>query len=393
MADKKRVFLIVLDSFGIGKAPDAEKFGDAGSDTLLSISKSENFDMPVMGSLGFFNIDDVECGTKAEAPKAAYARIIEASNGKDTTIGHWEISGVERDMPLPVYPNGFPADVIEKYEAMTGRKVLCNMPYSGTAVLDDYGEEHMKTGALIVYTSADSVFQVAAHEEVVSVEQLYEYCQMARDMLTESGVHAVGRVIARPFVGTGKGNFTRTKNRHDYSLKPPKKTVLDYLKAAGKDVIGVGKIYDIFDGDGITEKIKTANNTEGMNVTIELAKRDFDGLAFINLVDFDMVYGHRNNVDGYAQAATDFDKQLAELLPLLKDDDVLMITADHGCDPGTPSTDHSRECVPLIVYGKNIKEGNIGTIKSYAHIGATVAEYLGVEADLDAPSLLSKISK
>ena len=393
MADKKRVFLIVLDSFGIGKAPDAEKFGDAGSDTLLSISKSANFDMPVMGSLGFFNIDDVECGTKAEAPKAAYARIIEASNGKDTTIGHWEISGVERDMPLPVYPNGFPADVIEKYEAMTGRKVLCNMPYSGTAVLDDYGEEHMKTGALIVYTSADSVFQVAAHEEVVSVEQLYEYCQMARDMLTESGVHAVGRVIARPFVGTGKGNFTRTKNRHDYSLKPPKKTVLDYLKAAGKDVIGVGKIYDIFDGDGITEKIKTANNTEGMNVTIELAKRDFDGLAFINLVDFDMVYGHRNNVDGYAQAATDFDKQLAELLPLLKDDDVLMITADHGCDPGTPSTDHSRECVPLIVYGKNIKEGNIGTIKSYAHIGATVAEYLGVEADLDAPSLLSKISK
>ena len=393
MADKKRVFLIVLDSFGIGKAPDAEKFGDAGSDTLLSISKSANFDMPVMGSLGFFNIDDVECGTKAEAPKAAYARIIEASNGKDTTIGHWEISGVERDMPLPVYPNGFPADVIEKYEAMTGRKVLCNMPYSGTAVLDDYGEEHMKTGALIVYTSADSVFQVAAHEEVVSVEQLYEYCQMARDMLTESGVHAVGRVIARPFVGTGKGNFTRTKNRHDYSLKPPKKTVLDYLKAAGKDVIGVGKIYDIFDGDGITEKIKTANNTEGMNVTIELAKRDFDGLAFINLVDFDMVYGHRNNVDGYAQAATDFDRQLAELLPLLKEDDVLMITADHGCDPGTPSTDHSRECVPLIVYGKNIKEGNIGTIKSYAHIGATVAEYLGVEADLDAPSLLSKISK
>ena len=393
MADKKRVFLIVLDSFGIGKAPDAEKFGDAGSDTLLSISKSANFDMPVMGSLGFFNIDDVECGTKAEAPKAAYARIIEASNGKDTTIGHWEISGVERDMPLPVYPNGFPADVIEKYEAMTARKVLCNMPYSGTAVLDDYGEEHMKTGALIVYTSADSVFQVAAHEEVVSVEQLYEYCQMARDMLTESGVHAVGRVIARPFVGTGKRNFTRTKNRHDYSLKPPKKTVLDYLKAAGKDVIGVGKIYDIFDGDGITEKIKTANNTEGMNVTIELAKRDFDGLAFINLVDFDMVYGHRNNVDGYAQAATDFDKQLAELLPLLKDDDVLMITADHGCDPGTPSTDHSRECVPLIVYGKNIKEGNIGTIKSYAHIGATVAEYLGVEADLDAPSLLSKISK
>ncbi len=390
----KRVFLIVLDSFGIGKAPDAEKFGDLGSDTLLSISKSDKFDMPVMGSLGFFNIDDVEAGEKVPAPKANFARVIEASNGKDTTIGHWEIAGVEREKPLPVYPNGFPRDVIEKYEEMTGRKVLCNMPYSGTRVLDDYGEEHMKTGALIVYTSADSVFQVAAHEEVVSVEQLYDYCQMARDFLTESGDHAVGRVIARPFIGTGKGNFTRTKNRHDYSLKAPKKTVLEYIKEAGKDVIGVGKIYDIFDGDGITEKIKTANNTEGMDVTIELAKRDFDGLAFINLVDFDMVYGHRNNVDGYAQAATDFDKKLGELLPLLKDDDVLMITADHGCDPGTPSTDHSRECTPLIVYGKNLKEGvNLGTIKSFAHIGATVADYLGVKAEADAPSLLPKLVK
>lgn len=390
----KRVFLIVMDSFGIGKAPDAAKFGDEGSDTLLSISKSDKFSMPTMGELGFFNIDDVECGKKAEHPKASYARIIEASKGKDTTIGHWEIAGVESEKPLPVYPNGFPDDVIKKFEEMTGRKVLCNKPYSGTQLLDDYGEEHMKTGDLLVYTSADSVFQIAAHEDIVPVEQLYEYCQMARDMLTASGEHAVGRVIARPFVGTGKGNFTRTKNRHDYSLKAHKKTCLQYLKDAGKDVIAVGKIYDIFDGDGITEKIKTANNTEGMNVTIDLTKRDFDGLAFINLVDFDMVYGHRNNVDGYAQAATDFDKQLKELLPLLRDDDVLMITADHGCDPATPSTDHSRECTPLIVYGKNIKEGyNIGTIKSFAHIGATVADYLGVDAELDAPSLLEKISK
>ena len=392
--DNKRVFLIVLDSFGIGNAPDADKFGDEGSNTLLSISKSDKFSMPTMGKLGFFNIDGVECGEKSEAPKASFARIIEASNGKDTTIGHWEIAGVESEKPLPVYPNGFPDDVIKKYEEMTGKKVLCNKPYSGTQLLDDYGEEHMKTGDLIVYTSADSVFQVAAHEDVVPVEELYKYCQMARDMLTASGEHAVGRVIARPFVGPGKGNFTRTKNRHDYSLKAPKKTALQYLKDAGKDVIGVGKIYDIFDGDGITEKIKTANNTEGMNVTIDLAKRDFNGLAFINLVDFDMVYGHRNNVDGYAQAATDFDKQLAELLPLLREDDVLMITADHGCDPATPSTDHSRECTPLIVYGKNIKDGfNIGTIKSFAHIGATVVDYLGVDAKLDAPSLLSKISK
>lgn len=390
MKDDKRVFLIVLDSFGIGKAPDAGKFGDEGSDTLKTISKSEKFDMPVMGDLGFFNIDDVEYPKKAEHPKGSYARIIEASNGKDTTIGHWEISGVESAEPLPVYPNGFPPEVIEKFEELTGRKVLCNKPYSGTQVIDDYGEEHMKTGDLIVYTSADSVFQIAAHEEIVPVGQLYEYCQMARDMLT--GKHAVGRVIARPFIGTGKGNFTRTKNRHDYSLKPPKKTSLDYLKEAGLDVIGVGKIYDIFDGEGITEKIKTANNTEGMDVTIDLAKRDFHGLAFVNLVDFDMVYGHRNNVEGYAAAATEFDRRLREFLPLMRENDVLMVTADHGCDPGTPSTDHSRECVPLVVYGKNVKAGvNLGTIKSYAHIGATVAEYLGISAKLDAPGLWDKI--
>ena len=388
----KRVFLIVLDSFGIGKAPDAAKFGDEGSDTLLSISKSDKFKTPTLEKLGFFNIECVECGHKVSQPTAAFARVIEASNGKDTTIGHWEISGVESEKPLPVYPDGFPPEVIEKYEALTGRKVLCNKPYSGTQLLDDYGEEHMKTGDLIVYTSADSVFQVAAHEDIVPVEKLYEYCQMARDMLT--GPHAVGRVIARPFLGSGKGDFTRTKNRHDYSLKPPKKTVLTYLQEAGKDVIGVGKIYDIFDGEGVSEKIKTANNDEGMQVTIQLAQRDFDGLAFINLVDFDMVYGHRNNVEGYANAASEFDLQLENFLPLLKEDDLLMITADHGCDPGTPSTDHSRECVPLIIYGKGIKGGtDLGTIKSFAHIGATVADFLGVKADLDADSLLEKVSK
>ncbi|MEG1863312.1 MAG: phosphopentomutase [Oscillospiraceae bacterium] len=388
----KRVFLIVLDSFGIGKAPDAEKFNDQGSDTLLTISKSAKFSVPELAKLGMFNIDGVECGEKQPCSIGSFARLIEASNGKDTTIGHWEISGVESENPLPVYPNGFPKDVIEKFEALTGHKVLCNKPYSGTQLLDDYGEEHMKTGDLIVYTSADSVFQVAAHEEIVPLEKLYEYCQIARDMLT--GEHAVGRVIARPFVGTGKGAFVRTKNRHDYSLKPPKKTVLSYLIEGGKDVIGVGKIYDIFDGEGVSEKIKTANNDEGMKVTLELLDRDFDGLAFINLVDFDMVFGHRNNVDGYANALSEFDVQLNKMLPLLRNDDLLMITADHGCDPGTPSTDHSRECVPLLIYGKGIKaNNNLGTIKSFAHIGATVADFLGVKADLDAKSLLSEIVK
>lgn len=388
----KRVFLIVLDSFGIGGMPDADKFGDEGSNTLLSISKSDKFDTPNLAKLGLFNIDEVNCCNKYDSPLASFARIREASNGKDTTIGHWEIMGVESEKALPVYPNGFPDEVIEKYKKLTGRNVLCNLPYSGTDVINDYGEEHIKTGDLIVYTSADSVFQVAANEDVVPVEKLYDYCQIARDMLT--GEHAVGRVIARPFIGSKKGEFQRTANRHDYSLKPPKKTVLDYLKSAGKDVIGVGKIYDIFYGEGITEKIKTTGNNHGMEVTLELADRDFDGLAFINLVDFDMIYGHRNNVDGYANAMTEFDTQLAQLLPKLRKDDMLIITADHGCDPGTPSTDHSRECVPLIIYGENIKENNnIGTITSFAHIGATVADYLGVEASADADSILKDILK
>ncbi|MEG1896169.1 MAG: phosphopentomutase [Oscillospiraceae bacterium] len=388
----KRVFLIVLDSFGIGDMPDAKKFGDEGSNTLLTISKSSKFSTPQLSKLGLFNIDKVICGEKSAAPLASYARIMEASNGKDTTIGHWEISGVESKTALPVYPNGFPDDVIDNYKRLTGKNVLCNKPYSGTQLLEDYGEEHMKSGDLIVYTSADSVFQVAAHEDIVSVAQLYDYCQIARDMLT--GEHAVGRVIARPFVGDKQSGFKRTSNRHDYSLKPPKKTVLDYMKQKGLDVIGVGKIYDIFDGEGVTEKIKTSGNADGMRVTLELAERDFEGLAFINLVDFDMVYGHRNNIDGYAAAATEFDSQLKQLLPLLKPDDILMITADHGCDPGTPSTDHSRECVPFIAYGDKIKQNsNLGTIKSFAHIGATIADYFGIEAKLDADSLLDKLIK
>ncbi|MBR2027783.1 MAG: phosphopentomutase [Oscillospiraceae bacterium] len=389
---KKRVFLIVLDSFGIGGMPDAAIFGDEGSNTLLSISKSKKFHIPNMAKLGMFNIDDVTCGEKVMHPAGSFARIREASNGKDTTIGHWEIAGVESQNPLPVYPEGFPDDVIEKYKKLTGKNVVCNKPYSGTEVIAKFGPEHMKTGDLIVYTSADSVFQVAAHEDIVPVEKLYEYCQIARDMLV--GEHAVGRIIARPFITDENGNFKRTTNRHDYSLKPPKKTVLDYIKAAGKDVIGVGKIYDIFDGEGITEKIKTGTNDIGIAETYKLLDRDFDGLAFVNLVDFDSVYGHRNDVDGYANAATEFDSWLGTFIPRMRDEDVLIITADHGCDPGTPSTDHSRECVPLLIYGKNIKENNnLGTITSFAHIGATVAEYLGVEYKADAPSLLDKILK
>ena len=389
---KKRVFLIVLDSFGIGNMPDAAKFGDEGSDTLLSISRSEKFSIPNMAELGMFNIDDVTCGEKAVFPKGSFARIREASNGKDTTIGHWEIAGVESARPLPVYPDGFPDDVIEKYKQLTGKNVVCNKPYSGTEVIAKYGKEHLETGDLIVYTSADSVFQVAAHEDIVPLEKLYEYCQIARDMLV--GEHAVGRVIARPFVTDENGVFKRTINRHDYSLKPPKKTVLDHIKAAGKDVIGVGKIYDIFDGEGITEKIKTGTNDIGVAETYKLLDRDFDGLAFVNLVDFDSVYGHRNDVDGYANAATEFDCWLGTFIPRMRDEDMLIITADHGCDPGTPSTDHSRECVPLLIYGKNIKENNnLGTITSFAHIGATVADYLGVAYEADAPSLLDKILK
>ena len=386
----KRVFLIVLDSFGIGDMPDAEKFGDAGSNTLASVAKSAKFNTPNMAQMGLFNIDGVNCCVPCNVPTASFARVMEKSNGKDTTIGHWEIAGVESENPLPVYPNGFPADVIEKYEQLTGRKVLCNKPYSGTQVIAEYGRQHMESGDLIVYTSADSVFQVAAHEDVVPVEKLYEYCQIARDMLV--GEHAVGRIIARPFVTAADGSFVRTTNRHDYSLKPPKKTVLDYIKAAGKDVIGVGKIYDIFDGEGVTEKVKTGTNDIGMRESLKLADKDFDGLCFINLVDFDSMYGHRNDIDGYANALSEFDLWLNDFLPKLRKDDMLIITADHGCDPGTESTDHSRECVPLLIYGENIKtDNNLGILNGFAHIGATVADYLGVEYKADAPSILDKI--
>lgn len=389
MNDKRRVFLIVLDSVGIGEMPDSAEYGDEGSNTLAACTRSEKLNIPNLRQLGIFNIENAGCGTPVEHPTGAVARLAEASKGKDTTIGHWEISGVISPKPLPTYPDGFPLDLLEEFSRRTGRGWLCNKPYSGTQLLVDYGREHMETGKLIVYTSADSVFQIAAHEEVVPVPELYRCCEIAREML--AGEHGVGRVIARPFVGSWP-DFTRTANRHDYSLEPPAPTLLDAVKKAGLDCIGVGKINDIFAGRGITEFVRTKSNADGMEKTFGYAQRDFAGLCFVNLVDFDMVYGHRNNVDGYANALTEFDVQLGELLPLLGEDDLLIITADHGCDPSTPSTDHSREHVPMVAWSKKIKAGaNLGTRDSYSHIAATVADYLGVEYRGSGKSFLSEI--
>lgn len=387
----KRVFLIVLDSFGIGAMPDSASYGDVGVNTLASISKSDKFQINNLKKFGLFNIDGVDCGKGVDEPTAAYCRLAELSRGKDTTIGHWEIAGVVSDNPLPTYPDGFPAEVLDEFSRRTGRAVICNKPYSGTEVIKDYGEDHVKTGALIVYTSADSVFQIAAHEDIVPLEELYGYCRIAREILV--GKHGVGRVIARPFVGEA-GNFKRTSNRHDFSLAPPAKTMLDYIKQSGLDTISVGKIYDIFAGAGISEYVYTTSNTDGMAKTVEYAKRDFEGICFTNLVDFDMLYGHRNDVDGYAAAISEFDKWLDEFLPLLKEDDLLIITADHGCDPAyTVSTDHSREHVPLIVYGKNVTPVNMGTKSGFCNIGKTACEYLGVSADIKGESMLSEIIK
>ena len=372
----KRVFLIVLDSFGIGEMEDAAAYGDKGTNTLRSVSSSSEFDMPHMRKLGLFNIDGVTCREGVETPEARIARMKEASKGKDTTIGHWEIAGILSEKPLPTYPDGFPQEILDAFSSATGRGVLCNKPYSGTEVIRKYGDEHVKTGDLIVYTSADSVFQIAAHEDVVPVETLYEYCRMAREIL--QGEHGVGRVIARPFIGTS-GCYTRTPKRHDFSLEPPAVTMLDQLKAAGKDVISVGKIKDIFAGKGITDYVYTKGNEEGIERTLEYLDRDFEGLCFINLVDYDMLYGHRNDIDGYAKALTYFDHRLPEILHKLREDDILMITADHGCDPGyTVSTDHSREHTPFLMYGRNVVPANLGTRNTFADIGATVLDYFGI---------------
>ena len=372
----KRVFLIVLDSCGIGYEPDADLFGDVGANTLKRISASEKFNIPTLIKMGIGNIDGVDYLEKCDEPMATVGRLREVSMGKDTTIGHWEIAGIVSKSPLPTYPNGFPKDVISEFEAATGRKVICNKPYSGTDVIRDYGKEHVQTGALIVYTSADSVFQIAAHEDVVPLEQLYEYCRIARGIL--HGKHGVGRVIARPFTGE-IGDFKRTANRRDFSLVPPKMTMLDAIKGAGLDVISVGKIYDIFVGAGITESNLTHSNTEGMEVTAAIADRDFKGLCFTNLVDFDMLYGHRQDIDGYAAALSEFDAWLAGFIEKLGEDDALIITADHGCDPGDNSTDHTREYVPLIIYNKAATPENLGTRFGFYDIAERVTEMLGVD--------------
>lgn len=370
----KRVFLIVLDSCGIGNAPDSKAFNDEGANTLLTISKSEKFNIDTLTSIGFTHIDGLSYLNKGEL-KSKVARLTEKSKGKDTTIGHWEIAGVVSEKPLPVFPDGFPEEVLDEFSRKTGRKILCNKPYSGTDVIKDYGEEHLKTGSLIVYTSADSVFQIAAHESIVPPEKLYEYCRIAREIL--KGDFGVGRVIARPF--DGEYPFKRTPRRHDFSLEPPKETMLDRLKEKGFDVIGVGKINDIFAGKGLTEFVYTENNTDGMNKTSDYQKKDFNGLCFINLVDFDMLYGHRNDIDGYANALTEFDKWLKGFINNMKSDDALIITADHGCDPGFRGTDHSRECVPFVLYGEHFEAENLGTIDGYDYISKCVENLLGTK--------------
>ncbi len=372
----KRAFIIVLDSVGIGELPDAGLWNDEGSNTLATIRRHPAFSCPNLTKLGLFSIDGMD--DKIPSSHTCYARMGEKSKGKDTTIGHWEIAGIYSPKPLPTYPDGFPKEVISRFEELTGRGTLCNEPYSGTEVIKDYGEEHIKTGKLIVYTSADSVFQIAAHEDILPIEELYRYCQIARDLL--QGEHGVGRVIARPF--NGEYPFKRTPRRHDYSLLPPAPTLPSIMKEKGLDVISVGKIYDIFAGVGFTESYPTVNNADGMEKTLGIAERDFEGLCFVNLVDFDMTYGHRNDIAGYAKAMTEFDGYLGKLLPLLKEDDLLIITADHGCDPATPSTDHSREYTPMIAYGQKCKKGvNLGTRESFADIGSTVLEWFGLNAN------------
>ena len=386
----KRVFLIVLDSFGIGAMPDSEKFGDVGVNTLRSCASTGKLHIPNMIAAGLGNVDGVECLPKTEAPTGAYARLTEASMGKDTTIGHWEIAGIVSPDPLPTYPQGFPKEVLAEFERLTGRGCLCNLPYSGTDVIRDYGAQQQKTGKWIVYTSADSVFQVAANENWIPLEELYDACHKARKLL--QGRHGVGRVIARPFVGTPEEGFTRTSNRHDYSLEPPARTMLDAVKDAGLSSIGVGKINDIFAGIGTTEFVYNKSNADGMAHTDHYAAQDFTGLCFVNLVDFDMVYGHRRNPEGYAEALSAFDAWLGDFLPKLGQEDVVLITADHGCDPCyRATTDHTREYVPLLVLGKAVKPGSLGTRSTFADIAATVTELLGVSYETPGTSFAKEI--
>ena len=387
---KKRVFWLVMDSVGTGEMPDAARYGDEGSNTLRSVSRSPFFQIPYLLRLGLANIDQCGWGQPAADPQACFGRLGECSAGKDTTTGHWEMAGLISPTPLPTFPQGFPQELIQEFSREIGRGVLCNKPYSGTQVIRDYGQEHLQTGKVIVYTSADSVFQIAAHEERIPVEELYQICQTARRLLV--GKWGVGRVIARPFVGRYP-NFTRTANRHDFSLPPSGPTVLNLLQQAGLETIGVGKIGDIFAGSGLSRSLRTRSNDDGMEKTLQLAREDFCGLCFVNLVEFDMTYGHRNDPDGYAKALSAFDRQLERLTPLLRKEDLVIVTADHGCDPGTPSTDHSREYVPLLVYGRPARRGvNLGTRMGFCDIGATVADYFFLDhRSIAGHSFLSQI--
>jgi phosphopentomutase len=386
---KKRIFLIMLDSFGIGEAKDAKEFGDEGSSTLKSIMRSDKFDIPNMKKLGLLNIDGLGVEGSTEKIMGAYAKLSEQSKGKDTTTGHWEIAGIISKNPMPTYPEGFPKEIIDEFSRLTGRGVLCNKPYSGTEVIRDYGKEHVDTGKLIVYTSADSVFQIAAHEEVVPVEELYKYCEIARKLL--KGKHAVGRVIARPFIGS-EGSYERTANRHDFSLEPTSDTVLDVLHRNNLETYAVGKIYDIFAQRGISNHVRTKNNAEGMQRTLEALDMDFNGLCFVNLVDCDMIYGHRRDIDGYANAISEFDRFLSTFIPKMKEEDILMISADHGCDPGFRGTDHTREYVPFLAYGKSVKQGaNLGIRESFADVAKTILDIYDLENTVNGVSFKKEL--
>lgn len=383
-----RGFIIVLDSFGVGEAPDAKAFGDEGASTIKTISKSKYFNTPNMKKMGLLAIDGVNLDNSKEH-NASYGRLRELSIGKDTTTGHWEMAGIVSKKALPTFPNGFPSEVIDEFEKKCGRKVIVNKPYSGTQVIKDYGDEHIKTGALIVYTSADSVFQIAACEDIVSDDELYNYCKIARKIL--KGKYGVGRVIARPFIKDENGNFVRTPRRHDFSLEPPKDTLLDVLQKHGRDTIAVGKIYDIFAHRAMSEHYFTTGNTQGIAKTLEMVKRDFDGLCYTNLVDCDMLYGHRRDIDGYAKAISEFDNCLPELCKNLKDDDFLMITADHGCDPGYKGTDHTREYVPLIIYSKSLKNVNLKTIDGFGVVCNTALSLFGIDEQLEGKNVIDLI--
>ncbi|AND41312.1 phosphopentomutase [Cytobacillus oceanisediminis] len=387
----KRVFLIVMDSVGIGEAPDADKFGDKGADTIGHIAEKMNgLKMPNMGKLGLSNINEIKGIEKAEKPMAFYTKMQEASNGKDTMTGHWEIMGLNIQTPFRVFPDGFPQELISELEARTGRKIIGNKPASGTEILVELGEEHMKTGALIVYTSADSVLQIAAHEDIIPIEEQYEICKIARE-LTLDEKYMVGRVIARPFIGE-PGNFQRTSNRHDYALKPFDRTVMNEMADIGLDVLAIGKISDIFDGEGVTEAIRTTSNMDGMDKLIETFEKEFTGLSFLNLVDFDALFGHRRDPVGYGKALEEFDERLPEVFEKMQDGDLLMITADHGNDPVHHGTDHTREYVPLLVYSKDMEEGQeLPISETFADIGATIADNFNVKMPAFGKSFLNQL--